>query len=75
MLGTFQAAMQTPWRDQPPQSAEDFLLWLRNVSSLVMRSRQDKNPGKWKHQNNQTGATRFVRPQFVQGTLLKGFEC
>lgn len=74
ILGTFQAAMQKPWRDQPPQSADDFLLWLKNVNALVMRSRLDKNPGEWKDQNNQAGATLFVAHELVQGTLREGFE-
>jgi len=73
ILGTFQAAMQPPWRDQPPQTADDFLTWLKSVNALVMRSRLDKNPGEWKDQNNQAGATLFVAPELVQGTLREGF--
>lgn len=39
-----------------------------------MRSRVDKNPGEWKDQNNQAGATLFVPYQLVQGTLREGFD-
>lgn len=74
ILGTFQTAMQRPWRDQPSQTADEFLQWLKNVNALVMRSRLDKNPGEWKDQNNQAGATVFVPYQLVQGTLREGFE-
>jgi hypothetical protein len=73
ILGTFQAAMQSPWRDQPPGTADEFLHWLKSVNALVMRSRLDKNPGEWKDQNNQAGATVFVDPTVVQGTLREGF--
>ncbi len=66
--------MQAPWRDQPASSADDFLLWLKNVNALVMQSRLDKNPGEWKNQNNQAGATLFVAHELVQGTLREGFE-
>lgn len=74
MLGTFQAAMQTPWRNQPPQTAEEFLLSLKNINAIVMRYRLDQNPGEWKDQNHQACETRFARHQFVQSTLLEGFE-
>ncbi len=74
ILGTFQAAMQAPWRDSPPATAVDFLQWLKSVNALVMRSRLDKNPGEWKDQNNQAGSTLFVAPALVQGTLKEGFE-
>ena len=74
ILGTFQAAMRAPWRNQPPKTADDFLHWLKSVNALVMQSRKDKNPGEWKDQNNQAGATLFVAHELVQGTLREGFE-
>lgn len=74
ILGTFQAAMRAPWRDQPARTADDYLHWLKNVNALVMQSRLDKNPGEWKDRNNQAGATLFVPPELVQGTLREGFE-
>ncbi len=74
ILGTFQAAMQAPWRDQPASMAGDFLHWLKSVNALVMQSRLEKNPGEWKGQNNQAGATLFVAHELVQGTLREGFE-
>ncbi|MBK7899064.1 MAG: Fic family protein [Azonexus sp.] len=74
ILGTFEAALRSPWRDQPPGDADDFLLWLRNVNALVLRSRLDKHPGEWKAHNNQAGNTLFVAPELVQGSLREGFE-
>lgn len=74
ILGTFQAAMRAPWRDQPASTADDFLHWLKSVNALAMQSRLDKNPGEWKRQNNQAGATLFVAHELVQGTLREGFE-
>lgn len=74
ILGTFQAAMQSPWRDKPEATADGFLLWLKKVNALVMNSRQDKNPGQWKDQNNQAGSTLFVAHELVQGTLREGFD-
>lgn len=74
ILGTFQAAMHPPWHDQPPCTADDFLYWLKSVNALVMQGRPERSPGKWKKQNNRVGATRFVSPELVQGTLREGFE-
>ena len=74
ILGTFQAALRAPWRDQPASTADDFLAWLKNVNALVMQSRLDKQPGEWKDQNNQAGSTLFVAHELVQGTLREGFD-
>lgn len=74
ILGTFQAAMHPPWHDQPPRTADDFLYWLKSINALVMKGRPERSPGEWKKQNNRFGATRFVPPELVQGTLREGFE-
>jgi hypothetical protein len=73
VLGTFNAAALPPWRDQPPRTADDFLLWLRSVNALVMQKRLDKKPGEWKDKPNQAGSTLFVVPELVPGTLREGF--
>ncbi len=31
ILGTFRAATTAPWRDRPPQSADEFLVWLEFI--------------------------------------------
>jgi hypothetical protein len=74
ILGTFHAATTAPWRDRPPQSADEFLLWLQNVNALVMQQRADKKPGEWKEKANQAGSTYFVAPELVVGSLREGFE-
>jgi hypothetical protein len=74
VLGTFNAAMTSPWRDRPPQTADEFLAWLRTVNALVMQRRPDKRPGEWKDRPNQAGNTYFVMPELVPGTLREGFE-
>jgi hypothetical protein len=74
VLGTFNAAALAPWRDQPPRTADDFLVWLRSVHALVMQKRADKKPGEWKDKPNQAGSTFFVMPELVPGTLREGFS-
>jgi hypothetical protein len=65
VLGTLNAAATAPWRDQPPITADDFLLWLRSVNALVMQSRLDKRPGEWKEKPNQAGSKLFVVPELL----------
>jgi hypothetical protein len=74
ILGTFHAATTAPWRDRPPQSADEFLVWLQNVNALVMQKRADKRPGEWKEKANHAGNTYFVVPELVVGSLREGFE-
>src|SRR5262249_30280229 len=48
ILGTFNAGVSSPWRDESPLTTDDFLTWLRNVNALVMQMRTQKRPGEWK---------------------------
>ena len=74
ILGTFEAALRQPWRNTVPDGADAFLDQLQMLNEMVMRSRPDKAPGKWKARRNQAGATFFVEPELVRGTLLEGFD-
>ncbi len=73
VLGTFQAAATAPWRGRPATTADDFLVWLKNVNALVMQARLDKSPGQWKEKRNMAGNTLFVLPEQVPATLAEGF--
>jgi hypothetical protein len=73
VLGTFNAAVHSPWRDKPPLTGDDFLNWLRSVNALVMQKHLDRKPGEWKDKANQAGSTLFVLPELVPGTLREGF--
>lgn len=74
ILGTFNAASATPWRNRPATTAADFLSWLKSVNALVMQARPDKMPGQWKEKRNMAGSTLFVLPEQVPATLAEGFE-
>jgi hypothetical protein len=74
VLGTFAAATKSPWRDQPPKDADAFLAWMKSVNAQVMQQRPDKQPGAWKDVANQAGATVFVLPELVPGTLREGYD-
>jgi hypothetical protein len=74
ILGTYQAITQQPFRSNPPSNEDEFLEWLKLTNHLVLSSRPEKNPGKWKEKLNQAGSTLFVHPELVQGTLREGFK-
>jgi Fic family protein len=47
---------------------------LKSRHARIMEGRPDKAPGKFKTERNRAGATLFVEPGLVEGTLAKGFE-
>jgi hypothetical protein len=57
-----------------PKSFEEFLILLKTRHSIIMSERPEKLPGQFKELSNSAGATLFVDPELVQGTLRKGFE-
>ncbi|MDO8350820.1 MAG: Fic family protein [Gallionella sp.] len=74
VLGTYQAITRQPFRSTPPGDEDEFLDWLKRTNYMVLSSRPEKNPGQWKEKLNQAGATLFVHPELVQGTLREGFK-
>jgi len=74
ILGTYAAILQSKAHPEIPQSFEAFASQLRDWNRQVIQSRQSKNPGEFKTQNNRAGATIFVTPELVLGTLEKGYE-
>lgn len=56
-----------------PRESEEFLAFLRRRHETILRSRPDARPGEFKLAPNQAGATVFVRPGEVTGTLERGF--
>ena len=57
-----------------PLSAIKFVDILKTRHSLLMAERTDKRPGEFKERANKAGSTVFVSPNYVEGTLVKGFE-
>ncbi len=54
--------------------AEDLFSTLRRRHEIIMAARPDKRPGEFKTHGNFAGATDFVEPDLVVGTLRRGFE-
>lgn len=53
---------------------EDLVRVLRRRHEVVMAARPEKRPGEFKTRANFAGATAFVEPDLVLGTLRRGFE-
>lgn len=57
-----------------PSTADDFLALLERRHAILLAARPDKHPGAFKEVGNRAGATTFVHPDLVRGTLRVGWE-
>jgi hypothetical protein len=74
ILGTYRVVSDFDNMKRTPKSPEMFLDILTGRHSEIMAGRPEKHPGKFKEEVNYAGATKFVDPDLVTGTLLQGFE-
>ncbi len=74
VLGTFRVVSDLPQLKVLPADFGGFRELLRQRHASVMEARPDKLPGAFKERGNQAGATVFVHPDLVDGTLERGFE-
>lgn len=56
-------------RARVPRSADEFIDLLHDQHGVMLAARPEIGPGKFKESNNRAGATHFVAPTFVEGTL------
>jgi len=73
VLGTYRLVASQREMRLLPADFDGFLALLRGRHGTIMEGRPDKLPGLFKEQNNQAGATTFVAPELVAGTLRQGF--
>ncbi|MFY9488113.1 MAG: Fic family protein [Solirubrobacterales bacterium] len=74
LVGTFRAAVDKRRNRAVPESADELIAIARSTNALVLDQRLDKRPGEFKERANQAGATLFVRPELVEGTLRAGWS-
>lgn len=74
MRGTWQIVSDDTEMNHLPSDADEFMNMLRDRHRVVMAGRPDKRPGIWKKEANRAGATLFVDPSQVPGTLRAGWE-
>jgi len=73
VAGTFEI-VSSPDMRIAPRDADDFLDALLRRHATMMRLRPSVRPGEWKDRANRAGATEFVDPALVPGTLRAGWE-
>lgn len=74
VIGTYDAIEASKANPILPDTIDGFEALLKGWNRQVLFSRASKQPGEWKVLANQAGATLFVQPDLVRGTLMKGFE-
>jgi hypothetical protein len=57
-----------------PADAAELIDILKVRHGLLLAERPDKRPGEFKLKPNKAGASDFVLPDLVEGTLVQGFE-
>ncbi|MGH9076024.1 MAG: Fic family protein [Acidimicrobiales bacterium] len=73
ITGTFRVVSDVDEMSRLAGEASEFIDLLRSRHATVMAGRPDKRPGQFKDLANQAGATQFVDPGLVEGTLSQGF--
>ncbi len=74
VLGTFELANDPELRGRVPTGPDDLLDLLRSHHALMLSRRPAVNPGAFKRRPNRAGATTFVHPELVEGTLIEGYR-
>lgn len=72
--GTFAVVSNPSDSSRIPKNFDEFLELLKWRHQRIMEGRPEKRPGEFKSSGNQAGATVFVRPEDVVGTLRQGFD-
>lgn len=74
VLGTYRLVSDPDEMRMVPRSADELLDLLVARHRAIMGQRPDKSPGRFKTIANRAGATVFVAPELVDGTLRAGYE-
>jgi hypothetical protein len=74
ITGTYEIVADDAEMHRVPRTFDQLDELLRARHSVIMASRRDKRPGDYKRAPNRAGATEFVAPELVVGTLQQGFE-
>ena len=73
ILGVWRLASDPAEMRRVPATAKEFLDLLCRRHATVMSGRPDASPGQFKTRPNRAGATLFVAPEAVLGTIERGF--
>ena len=74
ILGTYRLVADRSEMARLPNRPTDLLQLLRRRHGILLAGRPDKAPGEFKDQANRAGATEFVAPDLVEGTLTRAYD-
>jgi hypothetical protein len=74
IIGTYEIVSDDGQMRHRVGSADELIERLRAWNRTILGGRPDKRPGELKVAVNQAGATVFVLPELVEGTLRRGYE-
>lgn len=74
ILGTFEIVSDAVEMRRTPRTFDELIELLRARHAKLMANRPDVAPGEFKTVPNRAGDTVFVHPDYVRGTLRKGWE-
>jgi hypothetical protein len=74
ILGTFDLINDATKRRQLPGDVDELVVLLLAHHAAILERRPEARPGQFKTRINRAGATTFVHPDLVEGTLREGFR-
>ncbi len=74
ILGTFKMVSDPAELRKKISTFEEFTHVLKKRHLVLLEGRTEAHPGEFKRKPNRAGNTHFVHPEYVLGTLKKGFE-
>ena len=74
VMGTYEIVSHREEMNRVPETFDELRETLLARHAVLMASRPGKRPGEFKTKPNRAGATEFVVPELVLGTLEQGFD-
>lgn len=74
VLGTWRVVSDAAEMRRTPRDGASLIKLLRARHGAILGNRPDTRPGEFKQSENRAGATVFVAPDLVPGTLEQGFD-
>ncbi len=74
ILGTYLIVSDPNEMKVVPHDSKELVSIIRKRHKLMLSKRSEINPGEFKNKPNRAGSTHFVHPEYVLGSLIRGFE-
>lgn len=74
ILGTFRLVSDEAEMRRVPRDLNELTTLLKQRHARILEGRPEKRPGEFKTRANRAGATEFVAPEYVIGTLARGLH-